>query len=146
MKSSEASVKQILDIYKQAVYNKDVDAFIRLYDANVRVFDTWGVWSYEDANAWRKMAEGWLSSLGDERVRVTFDDVQVIGDESIVTASAVTSYAELSAEGQELSAMQNRLSWVLKSIDGEWKIVHEHTSAPVGFDDGKVILKREKSN
>jgi uncharacterized protein (TIGR02246 family) len=146
MNNSEALTKQMLEAYKQAVYNKDVDAFMRLYDPKVRVFDTWGVWSYEGASAWRKMAEGWFSSLGDERVRVSFDDVQVIGEESVVTASAVTTYAGLSAEGQALRAMENRLSWVLKSIDGEWKIVHEHTSAPVGFEDGKVILKRVKSN
>jgi uncharacterized protein (TIGR02246 family) len=141
----ESTATQALDAYKQSVYNKDVEAFMQLYDPNVRVFDTWGVWSYEGASAWRKMIEGWFSSLGDERVRVSFDDVQVISGDGIVAANAVTTYAALSAEGQQLRAMQNRLSWVLKSIDGEWKIVHEHTSAPVGFEDGKVILKRENS-
>ena len=38
--------------------------------------------------------------------------------------------------------MQNRLTWVLKQKDGAWKIVHEHTSAPVDFETAKVILQR----
>ena len=38
--------------------------------------------------------------------------------------------------------MNNRLTWILrKEPDGAWKIVHEHTSAPVG-DEGKVQLRR----
>ncbi len=145
MSKFESTVTRTFDVYKQAVYDKDVDAFMHLYEANVRVFDTWGTWSYEGANAWRKMVEGWFSSLGDERVRVSFDDVQVIGGEDILTANAVATYAGVSAEGKELRAMQNRLSWVLKRIGDDWKIVHEHTSAPVGFEDGKVILKRGSS-
>ena len=53
------------------------------------------------------------------------------------------TYAAISAEGQELRAMQNRISWVLQSIGHVLRIVHEHTSAPVGFEDAKVMLKRE---
>jgi hypothetical protein len=39
--------------------------------------------------------------------------------------------------------MQNRLTWALTRREGALKIVHEHTSAPVGFDDLKAILRRE---
>lgn len=38
--------------------------------------------------------------------------------------------------------MQNRISWVLKTSGHVLRIVHEHTSAPVGFEDAKAILKR----
>ena len=57
--------------------------------------------------------------------------------------SAVVTYAGISAQGQEIRAMQNRLSWVLKTRGHVMRIVHEHTSAPVGFEDAKAILKRE---
>jgi len=39
-------------------------------------------------------------------------------------------------------AMLNRLTWVLKPHGGGWKIVHEHTSAPVDGESMKVILQR----
>jgi ketosteroid isomerase-like protein len=38
--------------------------------------------------------------------------------------------------------MHNRLTWALKQENGAWKIVHEHTSAPVDFKTSKVILQR----
>jgi ketosteroid isomerase-like protein len=48
----------------------------------------------------------------------------------------------VSPDGQELRSMNNRLTWVLRTDpDGEWKIAHEHTSAPAG-DGGKVQLRR----
>ncbi len=38
--------------------------------------------------------------------------------------------------------MQNRLTWILRTSGHVLRIVHEHTSAPAGFEDGKVILQR----
>src|SRR5438552_426724 len=60
----DKSIAQVLEAYKSAVFAKDVGAFMRLCDPSVRVFDTWGVWSYEGAEAWQRAAEGWLTSLG----------------------------------------------------------------------------------
>jgi hypothetical protein len=39
--------------------------------------------------------------------------------------------------------MQNRMSWGLKTSGHVLRIFHEHTSAPVGFEDMKAILVRE---
>lgn len=144
MNSPEDSVLRVLEAYKAAVLEKDVDAFMRLYDQKVRVFDMWGVWSYEGAAAWRKMIETWFGSLGNELVKVSMDDVQATAGRELAMVSAIVTYAGVSAEEEELRAMQNRLTWVLKPEGGAWKIVHEHTSAPVGFDDAKAVLRREK--
>jgi ketosteroid isomerase-like protein len=87
--------------------------------------------------------EGWFSSLGAETVRVTFDDVQIHGENGHASMSAIVTYASVSAEGSELPAMQNRISWALQTSGHVLRIVHEHTSVPVGFDDAKAILQRQ---
>ena len=140
----EQSIEKVLGNYAAAVYAKDVAAFVRLYDPKVRVFDVWGVWSYEGLEAWQRAAEAWLSSLGVERVKVTFEDVQTSGTAECAIVSAIVTYASLSAEGAQLRAMQNRMTWGLKTSGHVLRIVHEHTSAPVGFDDMKAILVRER--
>ena len=53
-----AAIRQLLLRYAESVHAKDVGAFMRLYDPNVRVFDTWGVWSYEGAAAWQAAVDG----------------------------------------------------------------------------------------
>jgi ketosteroid isomerase-like protein len=138
----DKTIDQIFDKYKAAVWAKDAVAFMRLYDAKVRVFDTWGVWSYEGAAAWQRVVEGWFTSLGSDRVRVSFDDVQCLGTPDFAVVSAVGTYSGLSAAGEPVRAMQNRLSWGLKSSGHVLRIVHEHTSAPIGFEDMKAILQR----
>jgi len=138
----ETSTEQILEAYKSAVWARDVDAFMRLYDPKVRVFDTWGIWSYDGAAAWRTAIEGWFSSLGTEKVKVTFDAVDVFGTGEFQSLSAIVTYAAVSAQGEPLRAMQNRLTWTLRSSGHMLRVVHEHTSAPVGFEDQKAILER----
>lgn len=133
---------QVLDAHKAAVFAKNVDTFVALYDRDVCVFDVWGEWSYNDIEAWRKMVTDWFGSLGTERVSVDMSDVRVVAAQDVTVVHAFVTYRGLSAEGEELRAMSNRLTLALKQDGGTWKIVHEHTSAPVDFETSKVILQR----
>lgn len=143
MSDIDKSIAQILESYKSAVLARDVEAFMRLYDPGVRVFDTWGVWSYDGAESWRRAVDAWFTSLGAERVKVTFEDVRSTLGRDVAIVSAIVTYAGVSAQGEPLRAMQNRITWGLKTIGHVPRIVHEHTSAPVGFDDTKAILQRQ---
>src|SRR5436190_280245 len=100
--------------YRAAVLAKDVEAFMRLYHPTVRVFDAWGVWSYEGADAWRIAVEGWFASLGSEKVKVTFADVNSTVEAASAVVTAIVTYAGESAQGEPLRAMQNRITWVLR--------------------------------
>jgi uncharacterized protein (TIGR02246 family) len=143
MTSDESSIAEIIQSYRASVYSKDVDAFIALYRDDVRVFDMWGRWSYDDADTWRKMAVDWFGSLGDDRVEVKFDDVRTIVQGDLCVLHAFITVSGLSAEGNELRSMSNRLTWALQREHGAgWKVAHEHTSAPAGFETGQVIMQR----
>ncbi|MGN6798425.1 MAG: YybH family protein [Gaiellaceae bacterium] len=137
-----SEVGVVLEEYRAAVHAKDVDRFVSIFSDDVRVFDMWGTWSHDGIDSWRGLAEGWFGSLGDELVRVEFDDVQTTVAGDIAVLSAFLTFAGLSADGEELRSMNNRLTWGLRKIDGAWKVVHEHTSAPVEMATGKVNVKR----
>lgn len=135
-------MEEMLDNYAAAVRAKDVDAFVGLYADDVRTFDLWSVWSYDGKDPLRRMVEEWFGSLGTDIVAVEWDEVRAQDGEDVAALSAFLTYRGLSAEGEELRSMNNRLTWVLqKDADGAWKIAHEHTSAPAG-DEGKVQLRR----
>ena len=142
MSDIERQIHRVIGLYEAAVLAKDVEAFMLLYHPAVRVFDTWGVWLYENAPSWRRAVEGWFASLGSERVRVSFSEVQTTAEQTLATVSATVTYAAESAQGESLRAMQNRLTWVLRETGHVFRIVHEHTSAPIGFEDSKAILSR----
>lgn len=142
MSDIDPRLTQVCEGYRRAVHAKDVTGFLGLYHPSARVFDTWGGWSYEGEAARRKVIEQWFSSLGAERVAVTFDRVQTVVSDEMASLTARVIYAAIAANGTELRSMQNRLTWVLKSEKGAWRIVHEHTSVPIG-PDLKGRLARE---
>ena len=142
MKDLDSLIQRVLQSYAAAVLAKDVQALMRLYDPAVRVFDTWGLWSYQGADAWQQAIEAWFTSLGSERVKVSFDDVQSSGGAELAVVSAFVTYASFSAQGEPLRSMQNRITWALRTSGHVLRIVHEHTSVPIGFEDSKAILQR----
>ncbi|WP_165393216.1 YybH family protein [Rivibacter subsaxonicus] len=142
MSEIEASIDRVIEAYRASVAARDIDAFMHLYDPTARVFDAWGVWSYETVPAWRVAVEGWFVSHPADRFSVVFEDVRSVSTPAFASVSAIVTYAVHSARGEQLNAMQNRLTWVLKTSGHVPRIIHEHTSAPVGFDDQKAILQR----
>ena len=143
MNDMDKAIAGVLKSYASAVFSKDVKTFMHLYDPNVRVFDAWGVWLYEGAAAWQVAVEGWFTSLNTENVKVTFDDVRSLGGPELAMMSAIVTYAGVSAGGEPLRSMQNRITWVLRTSGHNLRIVHEHTSAPIDFNESKAILNRE---
>ena len=143
MKGQERPLLQVLEDYKAAVFAKDVDAFVALYDDEVRVFDMRGNWSYRGIAAWRAVVAAWFESHGSERVVVEFGDAQVRAASDIAVIHVFVVYRGVSAEGTELRSMTNRMTLALWRTAGRWKIVHEHTSAPVDHGTAKVILSSQ---
>jgi ketosteroid isomerase-like protein len=141
MTESDDPWLQVLDLYKAAVFQKNVEAFMAIYDEDVQVFDMWASWSLRGANAWRAMAVGWFSSVGDERVVVGANAVHTTRNSDLAIGHAILTYTALSAEGKELRSLNNRVTAGLKRSGGCWKIVHQHTSAPVDFKSMKAILR-----
>ncbi|MEO7156924.1 MAG: nuclear transport factor 2 family protein [Vicinamibacterales bacterium] len=142
MNDTDREVRRVIGSYEAAVRAKDVEALMRLYHPAVRVFDTWGVWLHEGAPAWRIAVEGWFASLGSETVKVSFSEVHTTADASLAVVSAIVTYAAQSAQGEALRSLQNRITWVLRESGHVFRIAHEHTSAPIGFEDFKAILTR----
>jgi uncharacterized protein (TIGR02246 family) len=137
------AILAVLEAYRTTVHARDADAFASLFDEDIRVFDMWGRWSHEGIAAWHAMAVDWFGSLGDEGVRVDVDDVQTTVGDDVAVLHAFMTFTGLSAEGEELRSLNNRLTWGLrKTADGTWKVVHEHTSVPIEPETGEPLFKR----
>ena len=136
------SIGRILSDYRKAILRKDVDALASLYHRDARIFDAWDTWSYQGRAAWRAAVHRWLESLGRERVRVGFQTVEASGTGGFAVVSAIVKYSALSPGGKVLRQLHNRLSWTLVAAADGWRIIHEHTSMPVAFDDKRALLRK----
>jgi uncharacterized protein (TIGR02246 family) len=138
-----AGIEAVMAEYAAAILAKAPARVAALYAPDTRVFDAWGVWSYDGRDVWARNLDAWLGSLGSEGVRVQFDDLRLMENAEIGSVSAIVTYSAVDAAGNILHSMQNRLSWILTKIGGRWVVAHEHTSAPTDFESQKAILRRE---
>ncbi|HNC09550.1 MAG TPA: nuclear transport factor 2 family protein [Anaerolineales bacterium] len=142
MSDIEEQIRQIFEGYKTAVFEKNVEAFLALYDENIHLFDMWEKWSYNGKDAWREMVSNWFGSLGDEKVVVDFDSLTVTATNEIAVVHTFVTYKAVASNGNELRSMNNRLTAALKKSNGTWKIFHEHSSAPLDGNTLKATLQR----
>jgi uncharacterized protein (TIGR02246 family) len=138
------AVTDLMARYQHAAQTRDVEAFMTLYDPEVQVFDTWGSWSYQGIEAWRRVIQHWFSSMpANELLRVQTDEVRITPGADVAAVTAAFTYQALTADGRELRSMANRLTWVLQRQGSRWCVVHEHTSVPVDTETAKAILQRQ---
>jgi ketosteroid isomerase-like protein len=147
MSETGKEVIGVLEAYKEAVFRKDIRAYVALYAEEAQVFDMWGPpWIYKDKDTWLEAARSWFDGLGDERVLVEMENIQIEQASEMAFVSAFIKYTAVSSEGKTLRWLENRLSCVLVPINGGWRIIHQHTSAPIDHTCLKAYLRRDREN
>ena len=141
MDTLNEEIRGLLAQYGKAVWDKDLDSFLELYDQEICVYDLWIVWSYDGLEAWGKMVKGWFSGLQEDRDDVSFLDTIVKANQDFATLYTLVTYKGISATGVELRHMKCRMTWVLKKKNGLWRIIHEHSSCPVKMADMQLMLE-----
>lgn len=133
-------IKDFFKIYKDAAWSKDTTAMINLYDEQAVIFDMWDKGYCISSSEWRKIIEDWLGSLGEEKVKVEFDMIKISQSDIVGFASALVQYQAISSEGAVLRSMRNRISLGFSKAGNAWKVVHQHTSAPISSNGLTAIL------
>jgi len=139
-------IVKMIESYKEAVLTKNVDSFCALYDADVHIFDMWGRWSMRGIDAWKTMAQGWFSSVGTEQIIVDANNIESTIAGELAVGHAIFTYTAVSAEGEKLRSLDNRITVVLKRSGDVWKVIHEHTSVPIDHGSLKANLKYSDNN
>jgi ketosteroid isomerase-like protein len=132
----------VLDRYTAAVRAKDIAAYVALYHDDMHVFDLWSDWSLRGIQAWHDLTVGWFSSLGSEYVVVGVDDTHTSVSGDLAIGHAFLTYTAFSAEGKQLRWLSNRITMALRRSGEVWKIIHQHTSAPIDHASRKAALQR----
>ena len=133
-------IEDFFNAYRQAAWNKDQAAMIGLYAENAVIFDMWDQGYCLQSSEWNKSIEEWLLSLGEEKVQVDFEMITINQSPETGFASAVIRFQAISNDGRVLRSMRNRITLGFSKSGAGWKVVHQHTSAPVGSGDLRAIL------
>ena len=133
-------IEEFFPSYKDAVWQKNPAAVLRLYDSEAVQFDMWDKGYYSNLQEWTPEIENWLNSLGEEKVKVDFEMIKIHQSDSTGFASGLIKFQAISPEGTVLKSMRNRITIGFSKFKEGWKVVHQHISAPVTSEDLTAIL------
>ncbi|HEY9154475.1 MAG TPA: nuclear transport factor 2 family protein [Opitutaceae bacterium] len=139
---NHSEITAFIETFKSTAFAKDVSGFLALYDDDARIFDLWKKWSYRGVAAWKPAVEEWFKHTGENRDAISLHDVVIQGAEGFCTVTAFITFSCVDPKGVVLRAMHERLTLVLTKSQSGWKILHQHSSAPVG-DDLKIRFDRD---
>lgn len=132
------TVLEVLDHYKDSVYKQDINEFMKLYDTNVHVFDSWNTWEVNGISNWESIISDWFSNLRRDKstIVVSYKDLVIEEGETIASIHTAIRYSELNSHQIEFRHLTNRFTIVLRKNDTDWKIFHEHSSLPIHSESG----------
>jgi len=120
--------------YKQAAWDKDIENMRSLYHDHVVIYDMWTKGYQTGLTEWSGDIKDWLGSLGEEKVNVIFEMIETHESGDIGFGSALITYQAISPDTSILRSMRNRVTIGFKKEKDRWKVIHQHTSAPVNSD------------
>ncbi|WP_298825573.1 SgcJ/EcaC family oxidoreductase [uncultured Planococcus sp.] len=135
-------VRDVLNNYRDAVYEKDVEKFLSGYASDVHIFDCWQEWQFNGIEQWKNVVDEWFGGLVEEGVLLQAElyDESLKESEDLAHVHGSVSFTAFDKTGKELRKMKNRFTFVLEKTEGSWRITHEHSSLPIGMEDGKAIF------
>ena len=136
-------VQDLLENYKTAVYEKDVEKFLSMYASDTHIYDCWGNWESKGISSWKENVAEWFNGLSEDGVLLKVDFNDLVVEENSYLAfvyCAVTFAAYQEESGEQLRQMTNRFTYGFKKVNESWVIVHEHSSLPIDMETGKAIF------
>jgi ketosteroid isomerase-like protein len=137
--SDEAQIRLLLEDYVQACRNGDLEKIMSFFAEDVIAYDMPPPLQFQEKSAYRASWEKWFTSAFEFPVTFEIRDLKIFVAGDVGFSCNLLRNAGTLKKGGEKVDSWLRHTCGLQKRNGQWVIVHEHTSAPVG-EDGKALM------
>jgi ketosteroid isomerase-like protein len=141
---SRPAVEALLESWRQAINQGDIDGITECYSEDIVVFDAIMALEFTGKAPYRQHWQDCLAVLS-EPLRFEIRQRQLFLDTASAHVSALV-HCSCRDEHGKIQGGWMRLSQHLRQIDGQWRIVHEHFSVPFDMPSGKVLFDLEPAD
>lgn len=137
------SVEGVLEKYKRAIFERDMESFLTIYDENVHIYDCWAKWESKGISLWRENVVNWFNGMREEGelLKVDVRDVTLEENTNLAFVHCAITFAAYNEKSEEkLRQITNRFTFGLKKVNGFWLITHEHSSLPIDMETGRGMF------
>lgn len=137
---AQASISQLYDNWTAAVRRVDIDGIVSHYTDDIVSFDAVLALQFKGKEAYRKHWQACVEMCpaGDKESIFELRDLEIQADDEVAFVHALLRCGF--KEGENVNASWMRMSAGLRRDNGQWKIAHEHFSAPFEMPSGKAMF------
>jgi ketosteroid isomerase-like protein len=132
----EAQIHAIMQARVEAVHAKDAARLVAHHDPDVLAYDLLEPLQYKGVADLRRRVQQWFDGY-DGPMTYEIRDLQVVAGYDAAFCHGLHHVAGKAVAGQTID-MWWRATQGFRRIDGQWRIVHEHSSVPFDMTSGKV--------
>ena len=136
--NDEGQIRQLLDDWAKEFRAKDLDGIMSIYAPDIVSFDAIAQLQFKGVDEYRKHWEACLSFC---QGPITFEmrDLDITAGDGVAFSHYLTRCGGTDENGQEKASWM-RATVCLQKMNGKWKVVHEHYSAPFDMESGKAMF------
>ncbi len=134
----QGEIRARLDSWNKAVNLRDVKSIMSNYAPDVVAFDAVQQLKFKGVEAYGKHWEACLAMCPGPMV-FELGDVDISADDNVAFSYSLINCGGTDETGV-LKTSWMRMTSCFRKIDGQWKIVHEHFSAPFDMQTGKALF------
>ena len=128
----EAAIRRLIGIWQQGVRDKNVEAIMRHYAADLLLFDLAPPLAHRGAEAYRESLEAWFPTF-DGPIRCDMRDLTVHAADALAFATSINRISGKKKSGEEADVWV-RVTLCFRKENGRWLVAHEHVSVPFYMD------------
>lgn len=137
----EVQIRRLIEDKLKAVRAKDIDGATSNYAPDVLSFDVVNPLQYFGADAIRKRLEEWFASFQGS-IGLEIRDLKITSGETVAFSHCLNHVSATTTAGGKLD-MWWRETACYRKLEGEWLIMHQHSSVPFDVESGKASLDLE---
>ncbi|WP_131671182.1 YybH family protein [Pseudomonas parakoreensis] len=136
--SAHTEIQALINTYREAVMTKNVDKVIALYADDIVSFDAIKALQFKGKAAYRAHWEACMEMCPGPHV-FEFHEIAIEAADNLAFAHWVTHCGGTNDKGETQSCWM-RATACYRPVNGTWKIVHEHWSAPFDPMSGSTLF------
>jgi uncharacterized protein (TIGR02246 family) len=136
--SAEVQIQQLIEAYRQAVISKDIDRIMAVYADDIVSFDAVKALQFKGKDAYRAHWEDCMKMCPGPHI-FEFHDIRIEPGQEVAFAHWLAHCGGTNEKG-ETQACWMRGTGCYRQQGGQWRIVHEHWSAPFDMQSGAALF------
>ncbi len=136
--NAEADVRKLIESWEKAASAGNLEAIMSHYAPEVIAYDAIMALQFKGIEAYRKHWQMCLSMCSGP-MTFKMHDLHIGAGDDIAFSHSLNNCGGTDKEGKSHSSWM-RVSSAYRQTNGQWRIVHEHFSAPFDPESGKALF------